>query len=267
MKGMKVMAFWNKEKTEKPPAPLPRWEEARLLTDEEQKNFSALPAGWYLYKRGGRWNTLKPDETNGGFDRGYDFQSVLQTQKWLGIPVPPALIVEEAKEKEEEERKSERVREQIAQAMAKARGEEPKTPEEEEEEEPKQKGPNRRRNREIHVRFTEEEYQKFLTRCEAAGMSGAVCLRYLAVNGRISVDPRQKDMDEKLLAIHTALHELKAEIGRIGGMLKMVIKPNEGQRELKPEEWADLIQAIRDVGSMKKQVGKAMERINGNFKA
>ena len=81
MKGMKVMAFWNKEKAGEPTASLSRLEEARLLTDEKQKNLSVLPAGWYLYKKSGRWNTLRPDEPNGGLARGYDFQSVLQAQK------------------------------------------------------------------------------------------------------------------------------------------------------------------------------------------
>ena len=261
------MAFWNKEKTGKPPAPLPRWEEARLLTDEEQENLSALPVGWYLFKRNGKWNTLKPDETSGGLTSKNDFQSVLQAQKWLGIPVPPALIVEESKENEAESLKRKKAQEQLSLAMADTKGKKPMTPGKEALKESEHRGPNRYRNRSIHVRFSEEEYQNLLTRCETAGIPRAAFLRHMAINGKISVDQKQKDMEEKLLAIHASLHELKAETGRIGGMLKMVIKPNEGQRELKPEEWANLIQAVRDVGSMKKQVGKAMERINGNFKA
>ena len=49
-------------------------------------------------------------------------------------------------------------------------------------------------------------------------------------------------------------------------MLKMAIKPNEGQREADPEEWALLVKNNHEAVRIQKQVLKTMEAANGYFK-
>ena len=61
---------------------------------------------------------------------------------------------------------------------------------------------------------------------------------------------------------------IRAELGRQGGLLKMIIKPNEGQRELVPEEWTELIGTVRNLEKMKKRLSDLEARVqNGNREA
>ena len=50
------------------------------------------------------------------------------------------------------------------------------------------------------------------------------------------------------------LTKLRAELGRQGGLLKMIIKPNEGLRQLAPNEWAELTKTIRDMEAIKQRL-------------
>ena len=44
----------------------------------------------------------------------------------------------------------------------------------------------------------------------------------------------------------------------------MIIKPNQGQRELVPQEWEELIAAVRDIEDMKQKIMRMEEKVNGN---
>lgn len=127
--------------------------------------------------------------------------------------------------------------------------------------------PNRKRPFDAHVWFSEAEQRKLERRVEQSGLSKGVFIRKAALENPILIDPEK----EKLLAAVTKMTaELKyihAELGRQGGLLKMAIKPNEGQRQAHPEEWNLLVQTNHDLVRTQRMVLKTMEAVNGYFKA
>ena len=134
--------------------------------------------------------------------------------------------------------------------------------------EKKQKpAPNRKRPFDAHIWFSEAEQRKLERRVEASGLSKGVFIRKAALENPIVIDPEK----EKLLAAVTKMTaELKyihAELGRQGGLLKMAIKPNEGQCQAHPEEWNLLVQTNHDLVRTQRIVLKTMEAVNGYFKA
>lgn len=58
-----------------------------------------------------------------------------------------------------------------------------------------------------------------------------------------------------------------AEMGRIGGMLKMIIKPNEGLREFYPQEFLEVVKAIRYLERSSKRLKTLEAKLNGNHQA
>ena len=126
--------------------------------------------------------------------------------------------------------------------------------------------PNRKRPFDAHVWFSEAEQRKLERRVEQSGLSKGVFIRKAALENPIVIDPEK----EKLLAAVTKMTaELKyihAELGRQGGLLKMAIKPNEGQRQASPDEWNLLVQTNHDLVRTQKMVLKTMEVVNGYFK-
>ena len=147
---------------------------------------------------------------------------------------------------------------------------EPRAAQEQPSTEPKKQpkpAPNRKRPFDAHIWFSEAEQRKLERRVEASGLSKGVFIRKAALENPIVIDPEK----EKLLAAVTKMTaELKyihAELGRQGGLLKMAIKPNEGQRQTNPEEWNLLVQTNHDLVRTQRMVLKTMEALNGYFKA
>ena len=131
----------------------------------------------------------------------------------------------------------------------------------------KKPAPNRKRPFDAHVWFSEAEQRKLERRVEQSGLSKGVFIRKAALENPIVIDPEK----EKLLSAVTMMTEelkyIHAELGRQGGLLKMAIKPNEGQRQAHPEEWNLLVQTNHDLVRTQKLVWKTMEAVNGYFKA
>lgn len=126
------------------------------------------------------------------------------------------------------------------------------------EEKPKKKRKSLGRKKQIMTRLTDAELQQFQRRVKKSGLSQGEYLRSAALTGQIVINERS-EID---VAILDEIVKIRAELGRQGGLLKMVIKPNEGQRELAPEEWAALIQAVRGMEKTKEQIGDIMGRMN-----
>lgn len=127
-------------------------------------------------------------------------------------------------------------------------------------EEPGQPGAKpkgRTRNNELHFWFSDAELMRFRRRVERSGLNQSEFLRRAALTGKIVIEER----DPVNIAILDELTLLRAELGRQGGLLKMIIKPNEGQRQLAPEEWDELIQMVRYMEKMKKRLGALEEKI------
>lgn len=120
------------------------------------------------------------------------------------------------------------------------------------------------RKHQVKTRLTDAELQQFQNRLKKSGLSQGEYLRSAALTGQIVI----RESDPTNIALLDELALIRAELGRQGGMLKMIIKPNEGQRELAPDEWAALIQAVRDVEKMKGRLSDMeVKLVNGTHKA
>lgn len=106
------------------------------------------------------------------------------------------------------------------------------------------------RTNQIMTRLTDAELTQFQRRVKKSGLAQGEYLRSVALTGKVVIEERS--MADVALLDELAL--IRAELGRQGGLLKMIIKPNEGQRQLAPAEWAELIEAVRDMEKMKKRL-------------
>ena len=118
------------------------------------------------------------------------------------------------------------------------------------------------RTNQIKVRLTDIELAKFHQRVEKSGLAQGDFIRSAILNGQIVIEERSA-ID---VAALDELALLRAEIGRQGGLLKMITKPNIGMRTFRPDEWEELMNAIRDLDKMKEKVSKLEMKFNGNSK-
>ena len=147
---------------------------------------------------------------------------------------------------------------------------EPLPPQEQPPVTPKKKSkpaPNRRRPVDGHIWFSEAEQRKLERRVEDSGLSKGVFIRKAALENPIVIDPEKEKLLSAVTQMTAELKYIHAELGRQGGLLKMTIKPNEGQRQAHPEEWNLLVQTNHDLVRTQKLVWKTMEAVNGYFKA
>ena len=127
--------------------------------------------------------------------------------------------------------------------------------------------PNRKRPFDAHIWFSEAEQRKLERRVEASGLSKGVFIRKAALENPIVIDPEKEKLLSAVTKMTAELKYIHAELGRQGGLLKMAIKPNEGQRQTNPEEWNLLVQTNHDLVRTQRIVLKTMEAVNGYFKA
>ena len=127
---------------------------------------------------------------------------------------------------------------------------------------PKKKRKSLGRSNQVKIRLTDSELMQFQSRVKKSGLSQGDFLRSAALNGQIVVE--EHDVVDVMLLDELAM--IRAELGRQGGLLKMITKPNRGQRELAPEEWEDLMNAIRGLDNMKERISKVEAMVNGNRK-
>lgn len=121
----------------------------------------------------------------------------------------------------------------------------------------------RTRNNELHFRFSDAELKRFQVRVSRSGLNQSEFIRRAVLTGRIVIE----DRNPVNTMIMDDLERIRAELGRQGGMLKMVVKPNQGQRELHPEEWDELVQAIRYLEHTKERLKQLEDKINGDHHA
>ena len=131
------------------------------------------------------------------------------------------------------------------------------------EDKPKKKRKSLGRTNRVQIRLTDSELTQFQSRVKKSGLSQGDFLRSAALHGQIIVE--EHDVVDVMLLDELAM--IRAELGRQGGLLKMITKPNRGQRELAPEEWEDLMDAIRGLDSMKEKISNVEAMVNGNHKA
>ena len=121
---------------------------------------------------------------------------------------------------------------------------------------------SRARKNLIKTRLSDSEYRAFTARVKRSKLSASEFLRRAALTGRIVI-PLHTELDVAML---DELALLKADVGRIGGLLKMTIRPNEGQRTLRPAEWEELLHAARQVERMAKRLAAVEVKITDGYR-
>lgn len=121
---------------------------------------------------------------------------------------------------------------------------------------------SRARKNLIKTRLSDSEYRAFTARVKRSKLSASEFLRRAALTGRIVI-PLHTELDVAML---DELALLKADVGRIGGLLKMTIRPNEGQRTLHPAEWGELLHAARQVERMAKRLAALEVKIADGYR-
>ena len=245
------MAFWDRDKGTKPiDELLATWKEAKQISPEVGRQPEILAPGWYFYKEHYLWHGLRPNEDGTNLQNGFDFQTLSELENWLGLPVPQSLLTQEQN------------RETPSQQVTKIHLPIPAV---ETLQKPEPQGRARRRNSNIHIKVTPQEHELFKARVEQSGMTMTNYILRAALQDGAPAPVNTQPMVESIESLQKQLLDLMAEVGRQGGMLKMVIKPNEGQRTLRPEEWDALIQATQDQNRIKRKIEKTLEVINGYF--
>ncbi len=275
----------------KKPAEPVRWDCAREITKTEVES-GTLPPGWYIYPDGYMWYGLRPG--SGGMERSGSYHDPKELRQWLGVPVPEPRAASPAPEKplsaldelvrqtvqaetpplpslerllatglnteEEQTIQGDNAQRQQIPALEKAAETLISQKTISEASPPQQNRRRLNRSNQVKTRFSSGELARFRRRVEKSGLSQSEFLRQAALNGRIVIEEKEP----MTVAIMDDLELIRAELGRQGGMLKMVIKPNQGQRELHPEEWEKLVQAIRYLEHTKERLGKLEDKLNGN---
>lgn len=252
------MALWNRSQMATnlaKPKEIEKWDHAKEITKAEAQSDN-LPLGWYYYPDGYIWYGLKPDDKNEKLIRSFSQRTPQELVEWLEVPIEETIT--------EEETAAEEI--PIAFGSGNAlQSEDTVLPdssqlsdsEQECCERPRRKASGRTRTNEMHFWFSDEELKNFKRRVEQAGLTQSDFLRRVALTGRIVIEERGASS----VLMLDELELLRAEIGRQGGLLKMVVKPNLGQRELAPEEWQELVQAIRRIEHLTKQLSALQERL------
>ena len=128
---------------------------------------------------------------------------------------------------------------------------------------PRRRRKTANRSNYIRARLTDAEFAMFFDRVEKTGLTQSDFIRK-AVSG-VPITIQEHNPWEIVLLDEMAL--LRCEIGRVGGLLTSVIRPNEGQRVLCPEEWTDLIETIRSLERAKKLFAQIESKVlsRGNY--
>lgn len=253
------MKLFSKKKSaeEAVPVPqkpeLPKWGQAKLITAAEAAPGN-LPIGWYFWVQGEHYYALKPNSANTGLTASSGFTSVDQLRQWIEISLPseiPELI-----------RPRYNLEEVLAEARTRASAQH----------QGKQKPPvkrtavpNRLRGNEAHIRFTDEEFRRLQDRVAASCLPQSVFMRQAVLTGEIKADPHRDILIQEIRNLNAELRSIRGDCGKLGGLLKMTIKPNEEQKALHPDDWESLIHTVHALFSVQRVIEKTMEKINGRF--
>lgn len=255
------MNWWSNGKPkEKQPALTP-WACAKRISKAEAEQ--PLPPGWYIYQDGYVWYGMRPNADQTGLEKSSFQNQPRDLEPWLGVPVPAGQaesaqslndILNSVTVSNSPEATQEPEEELDTDFLEKSA----ESPSEPSEKEPavEQKGVGRKRPNQVHFYLSDEELIRLRRRVRLSGAIQSAFLRQAALNSKIIVD----GADPSRIAILDELTAIRAELGRQGGMLKMVIKPNEGQRTLSPKEWDELIQAVRYLEHTKQRLSRFEEK-------
>ncbi len=264
-----------------------QWDFAKVITTEEAVPGN-LPVGWYVWVQDDTYYGLKPNETCSGLIASPGFQELLDVVNWLSLPIPTAFVQAEKGRREEAKKKALKyslamLEEFEAQYKARQAPEKYDSMEPIAEFEAQQKArwmqsinqqdsvpvsprvPSRRRTNEVHIRFSDEEYQQMQDRAAASCLPMSIFMRQAILTGEIKADPHRDIFIQEVRNLNAELRGLRGDCGKLGGLLKKAIKPNEEQESMNPEEWEDLIHNIHALFGLQRIIEKTMVKINGRL--
>lgn len=239
-----------------------KWEFAKAITAEEAVPGN-LPIGWYVWVQGGTYYGLKPNQAQVGLTASSGFQTLSDVQAWLGVSLPDDFTqAEKARRKAADEAAAPKSSAymffqeyQAQQRSEKNRASAPTTT----------RPPKRQRANETHVRFTDEEFQCLQDRVASSCLPQSAFMRQAILTGEIKADPHREILLQDIRGMNAKLKGIRGDCGKVGGLLKKAIKPNEEQKAMSPEEWDNLIRIIHELIKLQKVIDKTMEEINVYF--
>lgn len=242
--------FWKKSKTpdvENQPFTLPRWEQAKWLSEEEAADVN-LSVGWYIYQPHNsiQYYALRPNPNDPRKMEKYSHFQLSTLEQWLGIPIPelppthepenaPTLdqrILEAQKRCNMMNRKSAHVHKTSAQIEA-----------------------SRKRSHRVCVRMNDEEYNRLQNRLFEAGLTTQSFLLSALNSHSGSSQPGQ------LIDVFSDLCE---ELDQQITLLSNVLKYNSDRRHTDPEDWQTIVDSIKSLQELKADCIQFMEEQNGD---
>lgn len=226
------------------------WPVARIISEDDAHDPNLEYPGWYIYRnQAGRVYSLRPNPVSNEFDKMewpflYEKDEIAQ---WLGTQAPEGFFIYN---------KLPEAITNLSPAL--------NTNESEHKDSLKssQNTPQRKRNRSLHLRFTPAEFAKFDRLATESGLSkNAFALQRILKLKTIA----NTGSPDAIMALYQEAKSIGDELDRQGRMLKKIIKPSKGQRELLPEEWDALIQSYSSINTTTDSLREAIEKINGYF--
>lgn len=115
--------------------------------------------------------------------------------------------------------------------------------------------PLRKREHQICIRLSDDE-KKFRAKLKASGKSQQTFVLDAVLRG---------GEERKLEECAQEIEDICAEVDDQISLLRGVLKNNPKQKETNPEDWAFILQTIKDLEDMKKRCLRMMEGIYGNY--
>ena len=116
--------------------------------------------------------------------------------------------------------------------------------------------PLRKREHQICIRLSDDEKKKFLAKLKASGKSQQTFVLDAVLRG---------GEDRRLEECAQEIENICAEVDDQISLLRGVLKNNPKRKETNPEDWAFILQTIKDLEDMKKRCLRMMEGIYGNY--
>lgn len=116
--------------------------------------------------------------------------------------------------------------------------------------------PLRKREHQICIRLSDDEKKKFRAKLKASGKSQQTFVLDAVLRG---------GEDQKLEESAQEIEEICAELDDQISLLRGVQKNNPKRKETNPEDWAFILQTIKDLEDMKKRCLRMMEELYGNY--
>lgn len=116
--------------------------------------------------------------------------------------------------------------------------------------------PLRKREHQICIRLSDDEKKRFRAKLKASGKNQQTFILDAVLRG---------GEDRRLEECAQEIEDICAEVDDQISLLRGVLKNNPKRKETNPEDWAFILQTIKDLEDMKKRCLRMMEGIYGNY--